>query len=439
MSVKILASADLHLGRRPSRLPESLRSSSRELGPAGVWSKMVDAALEAEVDVVVLAGDVVEHENDFYEAYRELYQGVQRLSAGGIKVYAVVGNHDVHVLPRLAGQIENIELLGRAGEWESVTLQVKSERVTFWGWSFPRPQVTYSPLAGQRLERGAGPNIGVLHCDRGQSSSPYAPVSEAELAAAGVDCWLLGHTHAADDCNYNYKSAYPGDGVGGYLGGYLGSPVGTDPGEPGAHGPWLITIEGGQIGRIEQWPLAALRWEELRVDLSAITAAEQARERVLEAARDLDQQLQNAPPQAVGLRVVLGGQSDLGSEAVALFGDEARDHLLNGAAGTHYFIERVQLATRPSIDLAELAADSDPPGLLARQLLLLERPLDDPQRQQLIAEARRRLQERAREARWQEISPATIDDEQAAEWLRQAGLRILERLRAQQPQEEAEQ
>lgn len=424
MPVKILATADLHLGRRPSRLPESLRSAFRELGPGGVWRRIVDAALEAEVDAVVLAGDVVEHENDFFEAYRELYQGVQRLSTAGVQVYAVVGNHDVHVLPRLAGQIEGLRLLGRGGEWEAVSLHAKGESVTLWGWSFPRPRVTYSPLAGQRLERGEGPNIGVLHCERGFGSSPYAPVSQAELAAAEIDCWLLGHVHSPDDLAAD-------DSYGGYQGGYLGSPVGTDPGEPGAHGPWLVTIHGGRIERLEQWPLAPLRWERLQLDLGGLEQAEQARVRLLEQVRELDRRLGSGPPQALGLRVTLAGQSDRGGEVLGLFGQEACDHLHSGSAGTHYFIERMLLATRPYLDLTELAADSDPPGLLARQLLLLERAQDDPQRQELLSEARRRLQAQAREARWQEVSPGTIDEEQAAEWLRQAGLRILERMRVQ--------
>ena len=428
MPVKILATSDLHLGRRPSRLPESLRPSARELGPAGAWRRIVDTALEAEVDALVLAGDVVEHENDFYEAYRELYQGVQRLSSGGIRVYAVVGNHDVHVLPRLAEQIDQLRLLGRGGEWEAVSLQVRGEQATLWGWSFPRPQVTYSPLAGQRLERGGGPNVGVLHCERGQSSSPYAPVYESELAAAGLDCWLLGHVHAPDDLGFDNRTR---DHQAGYRGGYLGSPVGTDPGEPGAHGPWLITIDGGQIARLEQWQLAPLRWERLTVDLTGSTLVGQARVGLLAAARELDQQLSRAAPQAVGLRVTFGGQSDLGGEALNLFGADGRDHLFTGAAGTHYFVERMDAATRPPLDLAELAADSDPPGLLARQLMLLDRSGDDPERQELLAEASRRLQEKSREARWQEVDAGTLTEDRIVEWLRQAGLRMIERMRAQ--------
>ena len=48
----------------------------------------------------LLAGDVVEQEDDFYEAYGDLRRGVDRLAAAGIPVLAVSGNHDVQVLPR---------------------------------------------------------------------------------------------------------------------------------------------------------------------------------------------------------------------------------------------------------------------------------------------------------------------------------------------------
>lgn len=434
MPLKILATSDLHLGRRPARLPQGTQAFARALGPAGAWQRLVTAALEAEVDAVVLAGDLVEHENDFYEAYRELRQGVEQLSTAGIAVYAVVGNHDVHVLPRLAGQLDGLRLLGRGGEWEAVSLQAGGESATLWGWSFPRPQVNYSPLAKQRFTRGIEPTLGVLHCDRGASSSHYAPVSETELAAAGLDCWLLGHIHAADAmtlANPGPGDAAVGGRVAAYQGGYLGSPVGTDPGEPGGHGPWLITIEGGLLSCIEQWQIAPLRWERVQLDLTGIEQPEEARVRLLETVRELDQQLGDGAGQAVGLRVTLSGQSDRGAEVAALFADEEREHLFSGATGSHYFIERMQVSTRPPLNLAELAVDSDPPGLLARQLLLLERPPDDPQRQELLAEARRRLEAQTRDARWQELGPGAVDEEQAVAWLWQAGMRLLERMRTQ--------
>jgi len=427
MAMKILAVGDLHLGRRPSRLPNEIagRESSRALGPSGAWRRLIDAALEAEVDVVVLAGDVVERENDFFEAYRDLREGVERLAEAGIGVYGVAGNHDVQVLPRLADQIEAFHLLGRGGVWEKAGLEVGGERVTLWGWSFAAEQVMRSPLEGVRFERGTGVNIGLLHCDRDQSASPYAPVASRELEAAGLDAWLLGHIHRPDALSV------------GRLNGYLGSVSGNDPGEAGARGPWLVTIDGGRIRGVEQWALAPLRWERIEVDIGAVDEVERVRDLTLEALRELDESLAAGlwSAEAVGVRLFFTGRSRLGEQAIALFSDSDRERTFIGRRQTHYFIEHIENRTRPEIALEELARRNDPPGLLAARLLLLDQPEEDPARKQLLSEARQKFASRAGEPQWRGLQLEAPDIEETAEWLRRAGMVALEGLLAQREEE----
>ncbi len=420
MALKLLAVGDLHLGRHPARLPAELPTPAAQLGPAGAWERVVEAALDKAVDVVAFAGDVVEREHDFFEAYRLLRQGVERLTAAGVRVLAVAGNHDGAVLPQLADEVAGFELLGRGGFWEAVALDHGGERATLWGWSFPQARVSHSPLASASLERGAGPNLGLLHCDRDQADSRYAPVSSRELSGADVDGWLLGHIHRPDAL---WAPAPAG---------YLGSVTGLDPGESGAHGPWLLTLEGGRVTGVEHWPLAPLRWERLEVDLSDMAAADEARARLLTAVRALDDSLQLAPwtPRAVGLRVRFGGRSEFGADAIApLFPADERAGI-HEHGGIHYFIERVAVETLPVIGLEELAARGDPPGLLAQRLLLLERPATDPERRALIDAARPQLAAVAREGRWQALAPEPGEDE-VADWLRRAARLALERLLAQ--------
>lgn len=425
MPLKLLAIGDLHLGRAPSRLPDDLAQNAARLGPTGVWQRIVDEAIDARVDAVVLAGDVVEHDHDFFEAYRELHKGVSKLLAANIAVLAVAGNHDTYVLPRLADQLEGFDLVGRGGRWERRTLESGSERLTLHGWSFPQRVVTSSPLAGERLDRGPGPNLGVLHCDRDQATSHYAPVQTAELRGAGVDGWLLGHIHRPDALTADSPF------------GYLGSATGLHPNEHGPRGPWLIEVSGGQIEAVERWPLAPLHWQHLDINVTGIAAAEDAREKLLGDIAELDAELatRKVPPIAAGLRVRIVGRTSLRAQIELMLRDERLDDLASSQAGIRYFVESVRLLTKPEIDLDALAETPSPAGLLARRLQLLDRAPADAERAALIRRARERLEARHDKAYFKPLGLAAPTDAAVADWLREAALAALDALQRQQANE----
>lgn len=92
MAIRILCTGDMHLGRRPTRIPEN--SDSHSLRPTVVWHSLVSTAIERKVDAVVLTGDVVDESNKFFEAFSALQSGVEHLAKAGIPVLTVSGNHD---------------------------------------------------------------------------------------------------------------------------------------------------------------------------------------------------------------------------------------------------------------------------------------------------------------------------------------------------------
>lgn len=416
--MKLLAVGDLHLGRRPSRLPPALQPEARALGPSGAWERIVTHAIREKVDAVALAGDLVEREDDFFEAYRELRDGVGRLTGEGIRVAAVAGNHDVQVLPRLAAHIPEFELLGADGGWQRIELECGGERLQLWGRSFTTANTREDPVAGHTFERGPGPNLGLLHCDLDQPDSQYAPVSRAALEATGLDGWLLGHIHVPSVLAPPHPF------------GYLGSVTGMDPGERGARGPWLIEIANGRVHGATQWVLAPLRWENFSVDLSGISDPAEARERLLQAILGFEAEWESSRqvPDAVGLRVEFTGRTRHGEAARAVFSSEEMEQLHTGRGGTRFFIERLENATQPEIPLEELAARDDPAGLLARRLLALGRPSDDAERRELLRGARSVFQRRRLEPHWASQAGAAPDDEHTADLLRRAGMAALERL-----------
>ena len=421
--MKILAIGDMHLGRTPSRLPPDLAGRAKDFGPAEAWRRAVDTALESGVRAVLLAGDVVEREDDFFEAYRRLSEGVERLTAQGVEVIGVAGNHDVKVLPRLAGQIPGFRLLGAGGKWQSHRIAEDGEALNVWGWSFPQEKVFESPLPAGPFDRKPGINLGLLHCDRDSGSSPYAPVSSLDFERAGLDGWLLGHIHKPDGLTAHS------------LNGYLGSLTGMDPGEPGSHGPWLITVAGGRIIETAQVPLAPLRWETLAVDLSGIGAAVEAKDRLLAEIRKLDEEISAAAavPDAVGLRVVFTGRSRFGTAADGEFSADDREVVYRGSVNRHYFVESIRAHTRPEIDLRKLAERTDPPGLLARRLLWLDEPEGHVDRDRLVVVARERLHGVAGDSVWSGLNDGSAVETDPVEQLQEAGFRALEKLLAQMP------
>jgi len=335
----------------------------------------------------------------------------------------------VKVLPRLVNELEDFELIGAGGQWQAWTVQRHGETLTLWGWSFPSQKVLESPLAGKSFDRQPGLNLGLLHCDRDQSGSYHAPVSSAELRAAGLDGWLLGHIHKPDALSVEQPS------------GYLGSVSGMHPGESGDRGPWLFTLERGRLSSVQQWVLAPIRFEALSLDLSGLKEAEAVRSRLTERLKALDATLSQCflPPQAVGLRITLAGRSALGEAAQAILASEreAGNDVSPGGSQIRYFIEQLIPASLPEIPLAELAIRKDPAGLLARRLLLLDSQEDSEARRRLLAEGRERLMSQARDTRWQGLNKPALDEEAVANWLRQAAVRLLEKMLRQQQDTDA--
>lgn len=252
---RILCTGDVHLGRRPSRVP----IEEEQLSVEYVWKSFVEAAINQAVDAVVLTGDLVDTENKMYEALEPLERGLQRLLNETIPVVAVAGNHDFDVFPGLVGSIEddNFHLLGQGGTWDEVTVsRADGSPVRFVGWSFPDASVPRSPLDGADMDSSPEPTVGVLHCDAGRSAGHYAPVERNVLARAPVDAWLLGHIHKPTEHRKN-----------GQLQLYPGSLQPLDPGETGMHGAWLVEVGKTDI-QAHPVSLATLRYARLSVDVT---------------------------------------------------------------------------------------------------------------------------------------------------------------------------
>ncbi|MBS3800131.1 MAG: metallophosphoesterase [Thioalkalivibrio sp.] len=418
--MRLLCVGDIHLGRQPSRIPPAVDTALGvgALGPANAWRRSVEYAVAQRVDGVLLAGDVVEQEDDFYEAYGDLRTGVKRLTEAGIRVLGVAGNHDVQVLPRLAATLPDFDLLGAGGQWELRELRdANDQQIQVAGWSFPERRVTDNPLAHGFPDTGSMATLGLLHCDRDQSRSPHAPVPRTDLEQAPVAAWLLGHIHRPDAL------------AGPRPMGYLGSLTGMDPGEAGRHGPWLLDIAPDGRLAIEQVPLAPLYWETLEISVEGLQDGADIHRRVAAALEGLHAEIETwcHTPMAVGCRLRFTGHSDRRREVEqSLHADDPRDTPQN-LDGRLYFVHDWRLEAVPALDLEALAEGSDPVALLARKLLLLRGP-DSAPRRRLLEQAREPLAGTVRDPNYRALARARPDDDAIASALEAAAVHALDRL-----------
>ncbi len=437
MTARLLFVGDIHLGRTPSRLPSDLAEhgvSHAELTPAAAWRRTVERAIAERVDAVVLAGDVVDRLDDRFEAMAPLREGVERLVGEGVPVLGVAGNHDVEALPRLARQIEGFRLLGADGRWQ--TARVDSPGgvgVRLLGWSFPSVRVRVNPLDTLRIEPEPGvATLGVLHCDVDAGSSPYAPVGRAALQGASVDAWLLGHVHRPDALGGERPI------------GYLGSLSGLDPGESGPRGPWLVEVEGPGRVRAKQLALAPIRYERVAVEIAAHPADSSPADAEGSSPEDAEDAAFNAlwrglrevaeriagddearAVRLVACRVELSGPGRHAAAARRVL-DSPERHPTDVRDGAHYFVERIEERARPDFDLEAIAVGDDPPALLARRLLVLQR--GGPAADALLARAGQRLDAALSAPHWQRLPDAEDVRDTLAETLVRAGTRRLEAL-----------
>ncbi len=448
----LFAIGDVHLGLRPGSLPEGLDREGlnpRDLTPEAALLAAVEVAIEACVDAVVFAGDVVESTNARYEALRPLEYAVRRLLDAGIPVLAVAGNHDVEALPRLASMIEGFELLGEGGQWQARIIEQAGEgaggaAVELLGWSFPERQVRGSPLdLLLRNPVAAGrpgiARIGLLHADLDASAGHYAPITSGELEASGLDAWLLGHIHnpSMPDSLAAGQSAGAERPAGASPRGYLGSLVGLDPSELGARGPWLVRVNARGEITTQHLPIAPLRWERFEVRVEEDDGPEEVGDRLLaEMVRQGEVvQADGEGPKALGLRPVLVGSTRHYDSVHRCVREGRWNGLMRYAGRTLVFVDKVLDRLALVHDLKVLALGDDPVALMARKLLLLQEPGEA--RSQLLESARAELRGLAGEPRWlaleqeRDAQDPLSDDAAVAGILSQAGTEILDALLAQ--------
>jgi len=216
--MKIIACADLHVGRIPFSMGEDCLKVA------------VERALVEKPDVFLIAGDLIDNEKNVYNSYASVVNSLKKLSDNLIKVIMVLGNHDFSISSNILNDSPLVTILGLNGNWDYYDYK----DVRFIGWSFNSSHYERNPFASfnSSLLSFEGAKIGLLHCDlvAKTQESVYAPVNKDQLTSLNVNQWVLGHIHKCSDNNLsNYF--------------YCGSPLPLNKSDLGPHGIWEIEVD----------------------------------------------------------------------------------------------------------------------------------------------------------------------------------------------------
>lgn len=374
MSLKILATADLHLGRRSSVVPDAKIASTKY-----TWNNLVEWAVGNQVDLLLLSGDVLDQDNSYFEAIGHLQAGFEKLKHAGVEVFMVAGNHDYDVLPQVAlsEQFENVHLIGRNGNWELETFSKNGKQLQLVGWSFPSRYYKDDPLLEFRLEEidPKIPCIGLLHGDVGSAEAKYAPINEQSFLNKPVDFWILGHIHKP----WKIRSSEP------YIS-YPGSPQAMSPKEQGVHGPLLLELESYKTLKVTHLPFSPVRYEILKIDISDCEDQEKFRNKItgtlLRTSQGKVSELERVQHLIYDLWLV-GENANI--QKIQLWADRVGEYEHQLETGTQIIVRKYVLEVRPKVDnMEELAKLSSPVGLLARNILALKSRESTPFLEQLI-------------------------------------------------------
>ena len=368
MPLKILATSDIHLGKSTT----GVRDAATETAVRHTWKQIVNTAISERVDIVALAGDIIDRDDHYFEATGQLQAGFDRLKQSGIEVIMVAGNHDFDVTTDIMAEdrFDHVTLLGNNGTWEVITRRKENITVQFTGWSFPSQHFMQDPTTGfDRLAIDPQyPVVGLLHADVGNNESRYGPADVASLAALPVNAWILGHVHKPTIFLRDPLIFYPG------------SPHALSPKEQGPHGPvMLIVNETGEIN-IKPLPLSPVRFESIKIDVTGAETEAQLRAGIASAITEKSAQLNNELDAVNYLvyDVTLTGTHPKRKEVEAWLAPLLETDI--GETGrTTIQVRKLHYGIRPAVsDLRDLARQPSPAGRLADAILALEEGQSTP-------------------------------------------------------------
>lgn len=384
--MKFVHASDLHLDSPLAGLSkyegapvEQIRGATRR-----ALENLVKLCLSEQVQLLLIAGDLYDGDWRDYSTGLFFAKQMAALRAGNVRVVWIRGNHDA--ASKLTAHLNLPENVHELSHKKPDSFLLEDLGVAVHGQGFETREVS-ADLSQRYPEPKRGLfNIGLLHTalEGRAGHAPYAPCRLGALIDRGYDYFALGHVHTREVLSERPWIVFSGN------------LQGRHARETGPKGATLITLEGDRVRSAEHRALDAVRWHVAEAEVSAERSLDGVLERVRES---LGRASLASEGRLCAVRVRIHGASAAHEQLAARSErvvEEVRALTLDlpGEA----WLEKVEIATRPSAERAQLRDREDAIGELVRGFGNLQR--DDAAIVELAAELlelRRKLPPELRE------------------------------------------
>jgi len=378
--MKFVHAADLHLDSPLAGLSkyegapvEQIRGATRR-----ALENLVKLCLSEQVQLLLIAGDLYDGDWRDYSTGLFFAKQMAALRAGNVRVVWIRGNHDA--ASKLTAHLNLPENVYELSHKKPDTFLLEDLGVAVHGQGFDTREVT-TDLSSRYPEPKPGLfNIGLLHTalEGRAGHAPYAPCRLGALIDRGYDYFALGHVHTREVLSESPWIVFPGN------------LQGRHARETGSKGASLVTLEGQRVRSVEHRALDAVRWRLAEAEVSGESSLDGVLERVRES---LGAAVAASDGRLCAVRVRIHGATAAHEQLAARL-DRVTEEIraLSLDLSAEAWLEKVELATRPSAEravlreredaigellkgLGRLAQDETALGELAAELLELKRKL----------------------------------------------------------------
>lgn len=261
--LKLLHCADLHLDI-PFDARDAAASALRRQQLRETLSRVVDVALEREVDLLLIAGDLFERSYLSHDTSVFLLEQLDRL-AGHCRVVITPGNHDFYHAQSPYATLTFPKHVHIFHSEQLSCLLLPELRCRVFGYAFCAIDHPRAPLADFVLPEAQDCDFSLLcaHTEFGNPLSQKAPILSRELEQSGFDYAALGHIHRCSGMQYVGSTHYA----------YCGSTDGLDFGNCGKKTMFYVELEKNEDKtdfRFEAIPTSPRHYEILPVRVDGV-------------------------------------------------------------------------------------------------------------------------------------------------------------------------